>query len=99
MRAVAILAAGRIRAPLRLQFAVRAFAVLAHYFRVADRAVPLVRDRPAGPQVRRSPAGVALYAGRARVPRVRQFVLVHEQRDGPAGPGDLQVPVAVAALA
>ena len=99
MRAVAILAAGRIGAPLRGQFAVRAFAVLGHYFRVADGAVHLVRDGPAGAQVRRRPAGVALDAGGACVARVLQFGLVHEQRDGPAAAGDLQVAVAVAALA
>ena len=99
MRAVAILAAGRIGAPLRGQFAVGAFAVLGHYFRVARGAVDLVGDGPAGAQVRGRPAGMALDAGRAHVARVLQFGLVHEQRNGPAAPGDLQAAVAVAALA
>ena len=74
VRAVAVLAEGRIGTALRSQRAVRAFAVLVHLLVVADGAIHLILNGVAGSHVGRGPAGMALHAGDARMTRVGQFI-------------------------
>ena len=99
VRAVAILAERRVGTALRGQRAVRALAVLGHHLFVTDGAIHLALDGDAGPDVGRSPAGVALHAGDAGVARAGEFIGAHVQRPGLSVAGALQGGIGVAAQA
>ena len=99
MRAVAVLAEGRIRTALRGQRAVRALAILRHDLFVADGAIHSGLDGAAGSHVGRRPAGMALHAGDAGMARAGQFSRVDVQRPGLSGARPLEGGIAVAAQA
>ena len=98
--AVAVVALGRVRAALREELTVLALAVLLDRLRMADRAVDARAHRLAGTgRVRGVAAGVALNAGDAGMPRLRELVLVREEGHRRRASRHLQIGLAVAAEA
>ena len=71
-------------------------AVALHLVGVADGAVHLLRDRGAGPELRRRGSGVALRAGHAAVHRILEPLPVDEERDFAPLARHGQVPVPMA---
>src|ERR1039458_9566177 len=93
---MAIAAARSIRTSLGSEFPVRAVAVLGDDFGMTDRAVHLGCHGAARARIGGRPAGVTLDAGLLKVPRVRQFILIHEQRYGVSAARGLQLRIGVA---
>ncbi len=90
--AVAVAALGRVRVAPRKELAVRALAVLLDGRGMTDGAIDFGRHRAArARRVGRVAAGVALDAGDPGVARVRQLVLVREERDRLPRPGPTAV--------